>query len=216
MYLVKTPWWLRALYPSFIWKIETSEPTIYLTFDDGPHETATPFVLDILQQYNAKASFFCIGKNVRLHPEIYQRILAEGHAVGNHTEHHLNGWKTKDGEYLHNISLAATQIKSNLFRPPYGRIKKSQAALLKSKSYAVLPNPEIIMWDVLSGDFDLGLSPESCLQNVLKATVSGSIVVFHDSAKAWDRMSFALPKILKYFSDAGYGFKALPQKGRPG
>ncbi|TAG31525.1 MAG: polysaccharide deacetylase family protein [Sphingobacteriia bacterium] len=216
MYLVKTPWWLRALYPSFIWKIETSEPTIYLTFDDGPHETATPFVLDILQQYNAKASFFCIGKNVRLHPEIYQRILAEGHAVGNHTEHHLNGWKTKDEDYLQNIAKAATQIKSHLFRPPYGRIKNSQATLLKTNACAGLANPEIIMWDVLSGDFDLGLSPESCLQNVLKATVSGSIVVFHDSAKAWDRMSFALPKILKYFSDAGYGFKALPQKGRPG
>lgn len=210
MYLVKTPWWLRMLYPSFIWKIKTSAPTIYLTFDDGPHEKATPFVLDILAQYQAKASFFCIGKNVRQHPQIYQRILAEGHAVGNHTENHLNGWETNDGDYLNNIAQAATQIKTSLFRPPYGRIKKSQASLLQSGAIAAMPQPEIIMWDVLSGDFDLGLRPESCFNNVLKATKSGSIVVFHDSAKAWERMSFTLPKMIEYFSKAGYDFKALP------
>jgi peptidoglycan/xylan/chitin deacetylase (PgdA/CDA1 family) len=200
MYLVKTPWWLRMIYSGYTWRMPSTEKTIYLSFDDGPHEIATPFVLDTLKQYNAKASFFCIGKNVRLHPEIYQRILQEGHAVGNHTENHLNGWHTPNNEYLNNIQQAEEVIQSNLFRPPYGRIKRSQAKAL---------NKQIIMWDVLSGDFDPILTPEGCLAYCIKHTEAGSIVVFHDSAKAFNKMKYALPKMLDYFSHQGYQFKSL-------
>ncbi|MDO8996426.1 MAG: polysaccharide deacetylase family protein [Sediminibacterium sp.] len=200
MYLVKTPWWLRMIYSGYTWRMPSTEKTIYLSFDDGPHEIATPFVLDTLKQYNAKASFFCIGKNVRLHPEIYQRILQEGHAVGNHTENHLNGWHTPNNEYLNNIQQAEEVIQSNLFRPPYGRIKRSQAKAL---------NKQIIMWDVLSGDFDPTLTPEACLAYCIKHTEAGSIVVFHDSAKAFPKMKYALPKMLDYFTHQGFQFKAL-------
>jgi peptidoglycan/xylan/chitin deacetylase (PgdA/CDA1 family) len=200
MYLVKTPWWLRMIYSSYTWRMPSAEKTIYLTFDDGPHEIATPFVLDTLKQYQAKASFFCIGKNVRLHPAIYQRIIAEGHTVGNHTEHHLNGWHTPHSEYLANIQQAEEVIQSNLFRPPYGRIKRSQAKAL---------DKQIIMWDVLSGDFDPLLTPEACLAYCLKHTEAGSIVVFHDSAKAFQKMTYALPKMLDYFTKQGFQFKAL-------
>lgn len=200
MYLVKTPWWLRMIYSGYTWRMPATEKTIYLSFDDGPHEIATLFVLDTLQQYDAKASFFCIGKNVRLHPDIYQRIIAEGHAVGNHTENHLNGWHTPNNEYLNNIQQAEEVIQSNLFRPPYGRIKRSQAKQLDKK---------IIMWDVLSGDFDPLLTPEGCLAYCIKHTEAGSIVVFHDSAKAFPKMKYALPKMLDYFKNQGFQFKAL-------
>ncbi len=205
MYLVKTPWWLRALYPSLTWRIKEPGKTIYLTFDDGPHETATPFVLDQLKQYNAKASFFCIGKNVAAHPSIYQRIMDEGHSVGNHTYHHTNGWKVEDAMYLKDIADASAIIKSNLFRPPYGRIKRSQIKKLQ------ITNPKLrtVMWDVLSGDFDTNLTPESCLGYVLYHTKPGSIVVFHDSEKAWERMLYTLPKMLEHFTREGYEFKSL-------
>jgi peptidoglycan/xylan/chitin deacetylase (PgdA/CDA1 family) len=207
MYLVKTPWWLRKIYPSFVWNMPRDEKNIYLTFDDGPHETATPFVLDELRKYNAKATFFCIGKNVEKHRAIYQSILDEGHAVGNHTFNHMNGWKNNDFIYIKNISVAAQFIKSNLFRPPYGRIKKAQAKMLLSANQP----PQIIMWDVLSGDFDTKLSPEKCLKNVLRNTTNGSIIVFHDSTKAWERMSYALPKLLEHFSKQGYSFRVIAQ-----
>jgi len=200
MYLVKTPWWLRMIYAGYTWRMPTNEKTIYLTFDDGPHEIATPFVLDTLKQYDAKASFFCIGKNVRLHPAIYQRILQEGHAVGNHTENHLNGWHTPNTEYLINIQQAEEVISSHLFRPPYGRIKRSQAKAL---------DKQIIMWDVLSGDFDPLLTPEACLAYCIKHTEAGSIVVFHDSAKALKKVQYALPKVLDYFTQQGFQFKGL-------
>ncbi len=207
MYLVKTPWWLKAFYADYVWHIQTDTKTIYLTFDDGPHETTTPFVLDQLKQYNAKASFFCIGKNVTAQPAIYQRILTEGHAVGNHTQNHLNGWKTNDDAYLKDIATATAVIDSHLFRPPYGRIRKSQANGLKyQKGNSKF---QVIMWDVLSGDFDTSISPDKCLSNVLRHTKAGSIVVFHDSTKAWERMHFALPKVLEHFSKLGYVFKAI-------
>ncbi len=206
MYLTKTPFLLRALYPSCTWKMPANENSIYLSFDDGPHPIATPFVLEQLEKYNAKASFFCIGKNVVEHPEIYQQIIEKGHTVGNHTMHHLNGWKTEDDLYLQNIAQASTYIQSNLFRPPYGRIKRSQ--IRKIRADKSLPQ-EIIMWDVLSGDFDTSINGQQCLSNVLEHTHAGSIVVFHDSAKAWDRLQVALPATLDYFTQKGFQFRAL-------
>jgi peptidoglycan/xylan/chitin deacetylase (PgdA/CDA1 family) len=210
MYLIKTPWWLRALYPSLVWRIKGSDKTIYLTFDDGPHPTATPFVLDELKKYNAKASFFCIGKNVAEHPAIYQRIIDEGHAVGNHTYHHLNGWKTSDEVYLGDIKKAAALIDSPLFRPPYGRIKRSQLKKLQTPSREFGTRLQtVVMWDVLSADFDTNLTADACSGYVLYHTKPGSIVLFHDSEKAFPRMKEALPKMLEYFTREGYRFEAI-------
>ena len=206
MYLVKTPFWLRALYPSCTWKMLGTEKVIYLSFDDGPHIDATPFVLAELKKYNAKACFFCIGKNVAAHKNLYEQILHEGHTVGNHTYDHVNGWKTNTANYIENIELAGKLIHSNLFRPPYGRITKSQ--IQKIKANKTLPQ-KIIMWDVLSGDFDLSLTAESCIKNIIKNTVAGSIVVFHDSAKAFERLKIALPRILAHFTALGYTFEAI-------
>ncbi len=208
MYLVKTPWWLRSLYPSLTWRIKELGKNIYLTFDDGPHTTATGFVLDQLQQFNAKATFFCIGKNVQQYPDIYHRIIAEGHRTGNHTQHHVNGWKVSDEIYLNDVAEASAFIHSNLFRPPYGRIKRSQQTKLKTQN----PQLQTIMWDVLSGDFDTNLTPEACLGYVLYHTRPGSIIVFHDSTKAWERMSYTLPKVLEHFSKQGYTFGVIPDK----
>lgn len=213
MYLVKTPWWLKAIYPKLIWQMPIQEKVIYLSFDDGPHEKATPFVLDTLACYNAKASFFCIGKNVLELPAIYERILNEGHSVGNHTQHHSNGWKVSDEAYFSEIDQAATLIQSNLFRPPYGKIKRSQICKLMSTTNAQTNFEQsaytIIMWSVLSGDFDTTINAAACTNNVLKNACPGSIVVFHDSTKAWDRMSVALPAVLEHFSGLGYRFEAI-------
>lgn len=207
MYLIKTPFWLRAIYSNCIWKIPAKEKVIYLTFDDGPNPEATPFVLANLKKYNAKATFFCIGNNVLKHTNIYESVLNDGHRVGNHTYDHLNGWQTENQLYIENIKDAKNIIESNLFRPPYGRIKKSQIKLLKQSDS--LPN-QIIMWDVLSGDFDQKMDGETCARNVIKNTVPGSIIVFHDSQKAWDRMSVALPIVLEYFSNLGYRMELIP------
>jgi peptidoglycan/xylan/chitin deacetylase (PgdA/CDA1 family) len=207
MYLIKTPFWLRAFYPKCTWNIPSKEKVIYLSFDDGPHPEATPFVLAELKKYNAKATFFCIGNNVLKHPNIYESILQAGHRVGNHTYDHLNGWKSTTNDYIENIKDATSLIDSNLFRPPYGRITKRQIRALSSMKN--LPQ-QIIMWDVLSADFDLKLNGEDCARNVLKYTKPGSIIVFHDSQKAWDRMSVALPLVLDHFSKLGYRFEAIP------
>lgn len=200
-FLIKTPWWLHALFPKRIWHMDRSEQKIYLTFDDGPHPVATPFVLDQLKKYNARATFFCIGKNVEAYPDIYERIRREGHAVGNHTQHHLNGWETDTTSYLENIAAAEKSIESGLFRPPYGRIRSSQARKLSRF--------HIIMWDVLSGDFDKSVSAEDCFENVARHTNNGSIVVFHDSEKAWSKMSNTLPLVLEHFSKNGFIFSAI-------
>lgn len=207
IYFVKTPWWLKKIYSSYIWDIQAKEKIIYLTFDDGPHPVATPFVMDELKKYNAKATFFCIGKNVATHPDIYKRILEEGHRTGNHTQNHLNGWKTSTDVYLNDITEATNHIDSDLFRPPYGRIKIPQA---KNISNAIgKKEPKIIMWSVLSGDFDTTVSREKCLQNVMVNTKEGSIVVFHDSEKAFPRLEYALPATLKFFAEKGYLFRAI-------
>jgi peptidoglycan/xylan/chitin deacetylase (PgdA/CDA1 family) len=207
-YFVKTPWLLKKIFSSYCWSIDTSEKILYLTFDDGPHPTVTSFVLDELKKHKATATFFCIGKNVVAFPDVYKRILEEGHAVGNHTHSHLNGWKTKNQVYLQDISKASGYIDSTLFRPPYGRISFSQSKRLSL--FMKKPNTKVVMWDVLSGDFDLSISPEHCTENVLRSSRPGSIIVFHDSSKAFPRIKSALPETLKFFGEKGYRFLALP------
>ena len=209
-YWVKSRPWQTKFFPkNLVWKMPIESPhSVYLTFDDGPHKTVTPFILDCLKQFDAKATFFCIGKNVVEQQELYQRIITEGHAVGNHTHNHLNGWKTKNESYFQNICKAASIIPSTIFRPPYGKLKISQARKLST----MMPQPfQIYMWDVLSGDFDKNLSPDDCLKNVLENIEPGSIVVFHDSEKAFPRMSYALPKVLQFCKQKGWQIKALPQ-----
>jgi peptidoglycan/xylan/chitin deacetylase (PgdA/CDA1 family) len=203
-YTVRIPNWFIKFNPSLLWKISTKEKILYLTFDDGPHETATPFVLDQLKQYNAKATFFCIGKNVASHPEIYKRILDEGHSTGNHTFNHLNGWKVNKEEYINDVGKAAHYINSKLFRPPYGKISLSVSKKLRREL-----GYKIIMWHVLSGDFDENIAPEKCLDNVIKYAKAGSVIVFHDSKKAWKTMHFALPEVLRIFSNKGFLFRPL-------
>jgi peptidoglycan/xylan/chitin deacetylase (PgdA/CDA1 family) len=205
MYLVKTPWLLKKLYPQLTWDADSNSRCIYLTFDDGPIPIVTPFVLNILKQYNAKATFFCIGDNIRKHPDVFDQVKADGHAIGNHTYNHLKGWETDDKTYVENFLQADELIGSNLFRPPYGRMKRSQAKQIKS----LRPDMQFTMWNVLSGDFDINLKPEKCLQNVIKNTVSGDIVLFHDSLKAFERLEYALPKAMAYWAEQGYSFKAL-------
>ncbi|MCB0716586.1 MAG: polysaccharide deacetylase family protein [Chitinophagaceae bacterium] len=206
-YFFKTPWWMRKLYPQRIWKIPVKEKTIYLSFDDGPHPVATPFVLDTLKKYNAKACFFCIGKNVEAEPAIYQRILAEGHSVGNHTQHHLNGWATKNSIYVKDVQMAAQNIESFLFRPPYGKLRNRQAKMLR-KAFSE-KKLKIIMWDVLSGDFDTAVSAQKCGEALRKNAIPGSIIVFHDSEKAWQKLQIVLPAFLEEFSKRGFLFKAI-------
>ncbi|HEX7757316.1 MAG TPA: polysaccharide deacetylase family protein [Niabella sp.] len=204
MYFIKTPRWLKRVYAAYNWDIPVSENKIFLTFDDGPHPVATPFVLEQLKTYNAKATFFCIGKNVAAEQRIYQQLLDEGHSVGNHTHNHLNGWKTATDTYINNIREASQLIHSSLFRPPYGRIRKEQGRLLRRVN-----GFRIIMWDVLSGDFDQQLSPQKCLDHILQKTTKGSIIVFHDSQKALKNMQYALPGVLKHFSQSGFSFEAI-------
>jgi peptidoglycan-N-acetylglucosamine deacetylase len=198
---------MKRFYSSYTWDMKTKEKLLYLTFDDGPHEQATPFVLDALKKYNAKATFFCIGKNVSALPSLYNRILEEGHSTGNHTYNHLNGWKTADADYLRDVVEASKYIESSLFRPPYGRIRSFQAKniplVLKDQSV------KIVMWDVLSGDFDQHLTKEHCLQNVILNARNGSIIVFHDSTKALPLLEYCLPRALEFFAGKGFRFERL-------
>ena len=194
---------LRILYPGWRWRIPTSEKKIYLSFDDGPHNSITPFVLEQLAIYNAKASFFCIGKNVRDNPNTFEKILASGHTIGNHTMHHKNGWKARDEEYFRDISEAGKFIDSHLFRPPYGKLSRFQGNALKKAGW------EIVMWTVLSGDFDTRKKPSDCWEILRKNIKPGSIVLFHDSEKAWPRLKEILPKTLSHFSKEGYTFEQL-------
>ncbi len=205
LYFVKTPNWLQSIFPAMVWKMSALEKKIYLTFDDGPHPKHTSFVLDELKKYNAKATFFCIGNNVRLYPDVYKRIIDEGHSVGNHTFNHLKGRKTNDTVYINDIADAAKYIDSNLFRPPFGSVKKFQARLLQTMTKPY----KIIMWTVLSGDFDNNNTKETCLENVLFKTNNGDIVVFHDSEKAAEKMRYALPAFLNKFTNKGYLFEKI-------
>ena len=204
-YFIRTPAIVKKLFPGSIWNLPTDQKILYLSFDDGPHPVATPFILNELAKYNAKATFFCIGKNVVEEPELYRKILDQGHRVGNHTYNHLNGWKVSNKAYFENIAQARKYIDSDLFRPPYGKITRFQLKQLMTEPF----NLRIIMWDILSADFDKNNSGDQCAFNVTRHASHGSIVIFHDSAKAFDRMSVALPKVLSYFSGMGYSFHAI-------
>lgn len=204
---------MRAIYPDFIWRMSSDEKAIYLTFDDGPIPEITEFVLEELAKYKAKATFFCIGGNIEKHPDIFQQIVNQGHSIGNHTFNHLRGWNTEDEVYIENfwkcekeiyqqIPNLKSEIRNPLFRPPYGRIKRNQYQ-------EIIKSHEIIMWDVLSGDYDQSISQERVLNKSIQHTESGSIVLFHDSIKASKNMLFALPRYLEYFSEKGYSFKTL-------
>ena len=202
MYLAKTPSILKNSLPSAIWSLPDKNACLYLTFDDGPTPGITPWVLKTLKKYKAKATFFCVGSQVKLFPDIYQQIRAAEHSVGNHTFTHLNGWFSKKKTYLRDVISCTEFVDSKLFRPPYGKLSPSQYFILKEHF-------KIVMWDVLSGDFDKALSSEGCLQNVLENTESGSIVVFHDSSKSEEKLHYVLPQVLEYYSSKGYSFKAL-------
>ena len=216
MRIVRPPLALRKLYPDLTWRRSIDERKLFLTFDDGPVPVATDFVLDTLRDYNIKGTFFCVGENVLENPGIYQRILNEGHAVGNHTHNHLKGWQTPDGAYLKNVADCEVALLNGregisseggeleekakpLFRPPYGRIRRSQ---IKS----LLPDYQIIMWDVLSYDYDKRISPEQCLKHVVSKVRPGSIVVFHDHVKAFQNLSYALPRALEILVKDGWTF----------
>ena len=207
-YFVHPPFWLRAFFPKRIWTIKTNSPTIYLTFDDGPHPDITSFVLAQLAAYRAKATFFCIGDRVERYTSTYQLILDQGHTVGNHTMHHLNGWSTDTSVYLQDIAKASAVIDSPLFRPPYGKMRRAQAKGVPAAMQK--PNSKIVMWDILSADFDTRLTGKDCLAICKKYLQPGSIIVMHDSEKAWPRLSYLLPNLLAHASKEGFTFATIP------
>jgi len=207
---VKIPKWVQRVFKTKTWSIRTTKKEIYLTFDDGPTPKITEWVLDQLEQYNAKSTFFSIGKNIEKYPAIFKKIIAKGHSIGNHTHNHLKGWKTSTTIYLENIMEIESVLKDyalpnskKLFRPPYGKITNRQSKKVIDKGFS------IIMWEVLSGDFDKRITKEKCLDNVLRNTKPGSIIVFHDSLKASENMQYALPKVLDYYTKKGFVFEAI-------
>ncbi|MBL4592213.1 MAG: polysaccharide deacetylase family protein [Flavobacteriales bacterium] len=202
MFLAKSPSIIKKYYPRLIWDIPNDENKIYLTFGDGPIPEITEWVLDILKQYNIKATFFCLGCNAAKHPNIYSKIINEGHTVGNHSYHHLSGWDSDDEDYLNNIKKSNELLNAQLFRPPYGRIKKRQITEL-------IDDYKIIMWDVLSGDFDPKITPEKCYNNVINNTKSGSVIVFHDSVKAAKNLKYALPRTFEKLLEQGFAFDVI-------
>ncbi len=210
---IKTPVLAKKIFANYIWEMPSGSKTLYLTFDDGPTPEITNWTLDILDKYKAKATFFCIGKNVSQHPEIFKNIQNKGHKIGNHTNNHIKGWRTSTKNYLANIKEAQkvidlqqnkTDSRSQiLFRPPYGQIRPKQGKALAELGY------KVIMWNVLAFDWDKDVTKEKCLENVISNAKEGSVIVFHDSVKAEKNMRYALPKVLEHFSKKGYTFKSI-------
>ncbi len=201
-YPIKSLSIFNLIYPSLIWNMDRSKKVIYLTFDDGPTPEITPWILDLLSETNIKATFFCIGENVKSHPEIFIKILEAGNSIGNHTNTHVDGWKTSKKDYLSEVESASKLIRSNLFRPPYGRITRKQIKEL-SIDY------KLIMWDILSGDFDSNNTAEQCIKNVINNAKNGSIIVMHDSLKASENLKYSLPTIINDLKEKGFEFKTL-------
>lgn len=203
MLIEQPPLLYRLLFPGTYWrKVSKEEKVIYLTFDDGPIPEITPWVLDLLDQYNIKATFFCVGDNVKKHPDVYQDLISRGHQVGNHTFNHIQGLKTNRNDYLKNIELASEYIKSDLFRPPHGHIRMPQLLAVKKKY-------KVIMWDVVTRDYSKRQTPQQVLDNVKRYVRSGSIIVFHDSLKAEKNMKYALPLAVEWLLEQGYVFKLI-------
>ncbi len=203
MYLNKIPGFLRYLLPSQLeWVQPARQKEIYLTFDDGPIPEITPWVLKQLDEHEAKATFFCVGDNVSKHPEVFQQLLDSGHSIGNHTHNHLKAWNTDLKDYLENVSLCNSLVNSKLFRPPHGQITPRLARKL-SKEY------RLIMWTLLSRDFDQQVSPYEVLKTSVENTKPGTIIVFHDSQKAWNRLEYTLPRYLEHFTNQGFTFRSL-------
>jgi peptidoglycan/xylan/chitin deacetylase (PgdA/CDA1 family) len=203
MILVKPPILAEKIFASAIWNVPNSKNRVYITFDDGPIPEITPWVLDTLAKHNAKATFFCIGDNVKKHPKVFKQVVKAGHSIGNHTFNHLKGWKTSNNDYYKNIKEADQLLHTKLFRPPYGKIKISQSKHLHDDF-------KIIMWDVLSMDYSKDISPDECLKNVIDNYTDGSIIVFHDSLKAEKNMKYVLPKLLEHLSENGFTSSSLP------
>ncbi|MCX6225465.1 MAG: polysaccharide deacetylase family protein [Bacteroidia bacterium] len=202
---VKPPGWIRKISSSMIWRIPVEEPVLFLTFDDGPVPELTEWILEELQKYGARATFFCVGENVKKNPEVYAKILEAGNAVGNHTFSHLNSYRTGLRRFVKDVYKARKVIDSRLVRPPYGRIRPWAARIL-------MPRFRIVLWDVLSMDYDRELEPRMVMYNVVSKARPGSIIVFHDNLKARKNLEYALPRVLDHYSRAGYKFLALDEK----
>ncbi len=202
---VRTPSLLTRAFPGLIWQFPTKEKTIFLTFDDGPTPGVTDWTLDVLKDYNAEATFFCVGSNVKDHLGLYERIIEEGHGIGNHSFTHLKGWSSTTDDYINDINSASRHITSKLFRPPYGQITPAQIKALKRSGF------KVVMWTILSMDWEKKVTKEACARNVWNHADKGDIIVFHDSKKAWPNLKFALPVILDYFSERGFEFKRIPE-----
>ena len=212
---ITTPKVVKSLFPTLVWDIPTKSKDIYLTFDDGPTPEITNWVLETLKQFSAKATFFCVGKNIEQYPSIFQQIVKDGHGIGNHTHNHIKGWKASADSYLKDVAQAQevinTQVQKseirnqNLFRPPYGQITPKQIKKLQEQAY------KIVMWNVLSVDWDNSLTKEACLKNVINHADSGSVIVLHDSVKASKNMKYVLPKVLEYYTEKEFTFKRIPE-----
>lgn len=210
LYWVKTRWFIKKLFSGFVWDIPNTQKTVYLTFDDGPTPEITEWIIALLKQHNIRATFFCIGNNIEKYPDIFQKVIDDGHTIGNHTFNHMNGWNTQNIPYLKNMETCELSITKRiekdsvkLFRPPYGKIKPYQAKEIRKKGY------KIIMWDVLSADFDTTITPQQCLQNVTANTTAGSVIIFHDSIKAFPNLEYTLPKAIEYLKENGFSFDAI-------
>lgn len=205
MLIEQPPFLYRLLFPKSVWRMKTSQrKTVYLTFDDGPIPEVTPWVLDLLDRYKVKATFFCVGDNVRKYPEVYQQLLDRGHKTGNHTFNHVQGWNSKTSYLLNNTAKAAALINSILFRPPHGHMRMPQNYALQKAGY------KVIMWDVVTRDYSRFMTSKQVLQNVKKYTRDGSIIVFHDSLKAEKKMKYALPLAIEWLLAEGYSFELIP------